>query len=207
MVNVIIIGTGGHAKVIADVVQKSGDNLVGFLDGITPEGDFLGYPVLGTDEDYVKFLECRFIIAIGNSKVRERIAKNMKDARWYTAIHPSAVVSEIQTSIGEGSMVCANAVVNPCATIGKHCIINTSACVEHDNIIKDFSHISVGSKLAGHVTIGKHTWVGIGATVINDIEICDDCYIGAGAVVVKNINFSGTYVGVPAKLLEHSVVI
>ncbi|MEE0266249.1 MAG: acetyltransferase [Acutalibacteraceae bacterium] len=200
MANVIIIGTGGHAKVVADIVKLSGDSITGFFNDIESTGTFLGYPVLGKTDVYEKYLDNKFIIAIGSTNARIAISEKLKNAEWYTAIHPTAVVSSIGTAIGEGSVVCANAVVNPCASIGKHCIINTNSSVEHDNTICDYVHISVGTKLAGNVTVGKGTWVGIGATVSNNISICDNCMIAAGAVVVNNISKSGTYMGVPARL-------
>ena len=96
----------------------------------------------------------------------------------------------------------ANAIVNPYATIGSHCIINSNATVEHDNRIEDFVHISVGARIAGTVRIGKRTWVGVGATVSNGISICEDCMIGAGAVVVRDIEMPGTYIGIPAHKLR-----
>lgn len=197
MKNVIIIGTGGHAKVIADIVLEAGDNLVGFLTNEPDKDFFLERPVLGSDLDYAQYRDNEFVIAIGNASARERLANNMS-VNWYTAIHPTAVISKIGVNIGAGSVVMANAVVNPNAQIGKHCIINTNATVEHDNVIKDFAHVSVGAKLAGTVTIGYKTWIGVGATVSNGISICENCMIGAGAVVVKDITVPGTYVGVPA---------
>ena len=93
----------------------------------------------------------------------------------------------------------ANACINSSAKIGKHCIINTGAIIEHDNIIEDYVHISPQVALGGTIKVGENTHVGIGATVKNNIEICSNCIIGAGAVVVKDIIEKGTYVGVPAK--------
>ena len=200
--NVIIVGAGGHAKVVADIILKNGDKIVGFLDGVHPCGEFIGYPKLGKDIDFVNFLDCYFIIAIGNASARERLAAMMKDAKWYTAIHPDAIISKIDTSIDEGSVIMANATINSGAHIGKHCIINTGCVVEHDNRIEDFVHISVGAKIAGTVSIGASTWIGVGATVSNNITICNNCMIGAGAVVVKDIRESGTYIGVPAKRIK-----
>lgn len=199
MKDVIIIGTGGHAKVVADIIELRGDHLKGFLTNDQTITTFLGKPVLGLDTDIEKFPDAYFIIAIGDASVRERIAASMPEAKWYTAIHPSAVISEIDTQIGAGTMVSAGAVINACATIGEHCIINTHATVEHDNKIEAFAHISVGAMLAGAVTVGKRAWVGIGTSVLGGITICDDAMIGAGAVVVKNIEKPGTYIGVPAK--------
>ncbi|MBE6903411.1 MAG: acetyltransferase [Ruminococcaceae bacterium] len=202
MKDVIIIGTGGHAKVIADIVLCSGDNLVGFLTSDCDKDTFIEKPILKDDKVYTEYKDCYFIIAIGDPNARERISNSMAGVKWYTAIHPSSIISAINTSVGEGTAVMANAVINPFAKIGNHCIINTHSTVEHDNVIEDFSHISVGAKLAGDVKIGKGTSVGIGATVSNGISICEDCIIGAGAVVVKSIEASGTYVGVPAKKIK-----
>lgn len=202
MRNVIIIGTGGHAKVIADIVLSSGDNLVGFLTSECNKDTFIGKPVLGNNTEFEKYRDNNFVIAIGNPDVRERIAFQMREVKWYTAIHPSAIVSSINVILGQGSVVMANAVINPYVQIGKHCIINTGAIVEHDNIVEDFAHISVGTKLAGSVKVGKKTWVGVGATISNGISVCENCMIGAGAVVIKNIDITGTYVGIPAKKIN-----
>lgn len=199
---VVIIGDGGHGKVIADIVRRSGDFVVGFLDDAAAAGEKIcGIPVLGEIAAYTAFTDCEFVIGIGNSELRQRIAERLREVTWYTAIHPTAVVSDFDVTLGEGTVIMANAVIQPSATIGKHCIINTSSVVEHNNTIDDFSHISVGAKLGGNVHIGLHTWIGIGATVSNGISICDRCMIGAGAVVVKSITTPGTYLGVPAKLL------
>ena len=95
-----------------------------------------------------------------------------------------------------------NAVINAGAKIGEHCIINTGAIVEHDNILENYVHISVGAKLAGTAHVGIATWIGIGASVSNNLSICENCMIGAGAVVVKDITESGTYIGVPARRMK-----
>ena len=200
---VVIIGASGHGKVIADIVLKSGDIVKGFLDDSEVLGDsFVGYPVLGKIKDFRNYLEYCFIVAIGNANIREMVANELNSVDWYTAIHPSAVISSIGVDIGAGSVIMPNSVVNSYAKIGKHCIINTSAIVEHDNYIDDFTHVSVAASLAGSVKVGKKTWIGIGAIVSNNVTICEDCYIGAGAVVVKDINKAGTYVGVPAKIIK-----
>ena len=205
--SVIIIGASGHGKVVADIVQKSGDRVVGFLDDNLNIGfSFINFPVLGTVDNYVKYKknDIEYVIAIGNAEIRERIAQKLFGVHWYTAIHPTAVISDIDTEVDDGTVVMANAVINTGSRIGKHCIINSGAVVEHDNHIADFVHISVGAKLAGTVNIGKRSWIGIGATISNNVNICADCIIGAGAVVIKNIEEVGTYVGVPAKRIDKS---
>lgn len=194
MKQVVILGASTHAHVVADIISANGDKLVAYLDDDTYSPD-----CGGTIEDYTHYVGCEFVIGIGNAAVREKLSQ--LPVRWYTAVHPSAVISPSAT-VGEGTVVMPNAVINAGASVGRHCIVNTSAVVEHNNAIEDFVHISVGAKLGGTVSIGKSTWVGIGATVNNNVSICGCCMIGAGAVVVKNITEPGTYVGVPARLQE-----
>lgn len=201
---VIIIGASGHGKVVADIILKSGDSVVGFIDDNPKlQNGFIGFPVLGMVEDATNYKEYKFVIAIGNADIRERIANEL-DLSWYTAIHPTAVISSIGVEIGEGTVVMANAVINSEAKIGSHCIINTGAIVEHDNRIDDFTHISVGVSLAGNVSIGRKSWIGIGSQIIQEKKICPDTVLGAGAVVIEDIQERGTYVGVPARRIMKS---
>lgn len=199
---VVIIGASGHGKVIADIIMQVGDYVKGFLDDADhlPEA-IEGIPVLGKISSYEKYNGCKFIVAIGNALIRKRIVNELKDARWYTAIHPSAQISCLGVTIGEGTVVMAQAVINSCTTIGRHCIINSSAVVEHDNVLSDYVHVSPGAVLAGTVSIGENTHIGAGAVVRNNINITSDCIIGAGAVVISNTVQRGTYVGVPARML------
>lgn len=199
---VIIIGAGGHAKSIANIIQLSGDEVFGFLDDNVNIGtEILDSKVIGKIEDAHKYLEYNFIIGIGNNNIREKIANENNDLFYYTAIHPSAVIAK-DVKIGVGSSIMANSVINVSSTIGNHCIINTGAIIEHDNIIQDYVHISPNASLAGTVKVGKYTHIGIGATVINNVDITKDCIIGASACVIKNIDIPGTYVGVPARKIK-----
>lgn len=203
MKKVIVVGTGGHAKVIADIILKSGDEILGFLDDNYNLNKFINFNFLGKISNYIAFKdEAEFIIAIGDSHIRDNISQNMSGAKWYKAIHPSAVISHIDVKIGEGSVIMANAVLNSCSFIGNHCIINTGSILEHDSKVEDFSHLSVGAKVAGNVTVGKHTWIGVGVNINNNIYITSDCMIGSGCTVVNNITEKGIYVGVPARKLE-----
>lgn len=93
----------------------------------------------------------------------------------------------------------AGVIINSCTKIGKGCIINTAATIDHDNMIEDYVHISPGVHLAGTVKIGQGSWLGIGSVVSNNVNIISGCNVGAGAVVVKSINEPGVYVGVPVR--------
>lgn len=204
---VIIIGAGGHAKVIADIIQKAHDDIIGFLDDKLEKGKKVisNYEIIGQLEDIERFQQkdedTYFIIAIGNNKIRKEIAEKYKDISYYIAIHPSAQIG-LDVVIEKGTVVMANACINSSAKIGKHCIINTGAIIEHDNILEDYVHISPNSALGGTVIIGENVHIGIGTTVKNNVSICSNCTVGAGAVVTKNIDKEGTYIGVPAKRLK-----
>ena len=197
---VILIGASGHGKVVADIVAAAGDTVVGFLDDDKSKQTCGGYPVLGAITQATKYPDCRFVIAIGNNGVRQRIAREL-ELPWYTAVHPSAVISP-SAMIGAGTVVMPRVVVNAEAKIGAHCIINTGATVEHENDLADYVHLSPGVALGGNVTVGEGTHIGIGACVRNNISICGGCVIGAGAAVVKDITEPGTYAGVPTRRLK-----
>lgn len=204
--NVVIIGAGGHAKVIADIIDKSKDIVIGFLDDNKTKGDIIvkekRYKVIGRIDDCRKIQlespEIEFVIAIGNNKVRKQIAERYENLKFYTAIHPSGQIA-LDVEIGEGTVIMANTSINTSAKIRRHCIINTGAIVEHDNILEDYVHVSPNATLCGTVQIGELTHIGAGTTVRNNISICHDCIIGAGSVVVKNINEPSTYIGIPAR--------
>ena len=198
---VIVIGAGGHGKVIADIIIKSGDRVIGFLDDGCTEKNILGYPILGKTEDCLKYKDKEFFIAIGNNAVRKKISEKYNMLKFYTAIHPSAVIA-MDVEIGEGSCVMAGVVINTSARIGKHCIINSGSVVEHDNKLADFVHLSPGAVLCGTVSVGECTHIGGGATVKNNTNISGDTVIGVGAAVVKDIDISGVYCGVPARIIK-----
>ena len=201
MNRLIIIGAGGHGKVIADNAVKNGYTDICFVDDHAV-GVRMGFPIIGTGEVLTALNDGKtdFVIGIGNNAVRKKISEKY-DINWVTLIHPSAQIA-MNVSIGKGTVVMANAVINVCTTIGEHCIINTSAVVEHDNVIGDYVHISPGAKLSGTVTVGKHTWIGTGASIINNVDICENVVVGVGSVVVKSIKTSGTYIGVPANKIK-----
>lgn len=195
---VIVIGAGGHGKVIADIIIKSGDRVIGFLDDGCTEKNILGYPILGKTEDCLKYKDKEFFIAIGNNAVRKKISEKYNMLKFYTAIHPSAVIA-MDVEIGEGSCVMAGVVINTSSEIGRHCIINTGAVIEHDNMIGDYVHVSPNATSCGTVKIGNSTHIGAGAVIKNNITIANDIVLGCGSVVVDNITETGTYIGVPAR--------
>lgn len=202
MKKLIIIGASGHGKVVADIAQKT-EKYTGicFLDDNPDVKECMGFPIIGKVGSFEEWIhEAEYIVAIGNSHVREKITNQLldKNATMATLIHPNACIG-MNVEIGTGTVVMAGAIINSNTKIGNGVIVNTASSVDHDNVIENYSHVSVGAHLAGNVHVKNHTWIGAGATISNNITVCEECMIGSGAVAVKNIEESGTYVGVPAR--------
>lgn len=198
----IIIGASGHGKVVADIAVKMNRwKEIVFLDDNQSIKKHLGFDVVGNTNDTNEYKErADFFVAIGDNSIRENIQERLMNNRFSiaTLIHPDAVIA-IDVEIGIGTAVMAGVVINTSTRIGDGCIINTSSSIDHDNMIKDFVHISPGVKLAGTVSIGTGTWLGIGSIVINNISIIERSLIGAGSLVIEDINTPGTYMGSPVR--------
>lgn len=204
----MVVGSSGHGKVVADIAQRMGYyQEIGFLDDDPSIKEAMGISVLGNCSEFSKFIVTSDIfVAIGNPVIRKRLLEQLVEmgAEIPIIIHPQASIGR-NVILDIGSVVMAGAVINPDAKIGKGCIVNTCASVDHDCILEDYVHVSVGAHLAGAVTVGENTWIGIGAVVKNNINICSDSMIGAGAVVVKDITETGTYIGIPAKRMSEKM--
>lgn len=192
-----IIGARGHGKVIADIARLRGYDELEFLDDDPSTITCGDIPVTGPSSDADK-KENALFVAIGNPAIRQRIMEAGRGKPFSILVHPNAVIAE-NSQIGEGSVVMAGAVINPCTVIGRGVIINTCSSVDHDCRIHDYVHVAVGAHVCGNVEIGNGTWIGAGSTIINNVRICDGCMIGAGAVVIKDIDEPGVYLGVPAR--------
>ncbi len=196
----IIIGAGGHGRVVRDIARSVGYRRTYFLDDERKDT----VETLGPIKDYEKYKSSAcFFVAIGDSATREKITESLiaSGCTLITLVHPNATVS-CDAKIGVGTVVMAGAVIGTGSTIGNGVIINTNSAVDHDCSISDFSHVSVGASLGGCVTLDRHVWIGAGATLINNVDVCEGCLIGAGAVVIRDLTESGTYVGVPARLMR-----
>jgi sugar O-acyltransferase (sialic acid O-acetyltransferase NeuD family) len=196
---VILYGGSGHAKVVLDCLEAQGGLVQGIFDDNPDLKELLGVPVVGQYRPHL-FPDQPLIIAIGNNRIRQRVAEVIRHG-FGTAVHPSAQVSRYATA-GEGSVVFHNAVVQAGAIVGRHCIINTAASVDHDSRLEDFVHISPNAALCGSVEVGEGTQIGTGASVIPGVRIGKWCVIGAGAVVTSDIPDFSVAVGVPARVIK-----
>lgn len=200
----MIIGAGGHGKVVADAAASTGHwQEIVFADGRHPELTHAGHWAVttdGNDLDKLDKVGCDFIVAIGDNKVRHKLHDELqtKGFKLVNVIHPAAIISE-HVELGLGNAIMANVTINVDAKIGNACIINTAATVDHDCVIADGVHISPGAHLAGQVEVGKRSWIGIGSTVNQLLVIGENVMLGAGSVAIENIPDGKTAIGIPAK--------
>ncbi len=206
---IVIIGGGGHAKVVASIIKKSGRfELLGYVDKQN-RGPLLGVPYLGADDVLpqlrAEHSPCAAVIGIGyigEGTLREHlIEKLLRFGFEMPAIISSHAVVNEEVKIEVGAVVMDGVVVNSGSQVGKYVILNTHSSIDHDCQIGDFVHIAPGATLSGGVTVGAHSLVGAGATVVQYKTVGDHCIIGAGAVVTKDCLEQGTYIGIPAKKL------
>lgn len=203
MNGVLILGAGGHAKVVADILRCRGTTVLGFLDDdpATWGTARLELPVLGGIATYRERMPGGLILGIGDIAARVALVERLgTDARtlWCNAIHPHATVAR-SVRLGRGVAVVARAVVNPDAILGDHSIVNTGATVDHDCAIGEHAHIGPGAHLGGGVHIGRGAFIGIGASVTPGLTIGDGAVVGAGAVVVADVPPHAMVKGVPAR--------
>jgi len=208
--DVLIIGAGGHAQVIADILLRQYEQLgklfpIGYLDDDKKLWGmkFLDITVLGAIEKLPEIKHDGIVIAIGNNNTRKELARQFASSGEYfiPVIHPSAVIAP-DVLLGNGIMICAGVVVNPGSVIGDHVILNTGSTIDHHNQINSYVHIAPGVHTGGEVVVEEGAFVGIGASVIPRVSIGAWSVIGAGAVVTKNIPPGVTAVGIPAKPLK-----
>jgi UDP-perosamine 4-acetyltransferase len=203
--NVVLLGSGGHAKVIIDILKTS-DSFK--LVGCTTAGnlkEIIGLPILGDDsilpELYKKGTKYAFI-AIGDNRVRDERANYVKEIGFelINAISPFTYISK-SAKLGTGIAVMAGAIIHTDAVIQDNVIVNTGSTIDHDCIIEESCHIAPGCNIAGNVRIGKGSFLGIGCKVVPKVSIGEWATVGSGAVVTKDLLGRITAVGIPARII------
>ena len=205
--SLLVVGAGGHGRVVADAAAASGLwASLAFLDDRYPGLRHSGpWPVIGTVVD-AKHLSGQFdsaVVGIGNNQRRLEILALLEKLGFAlpSVRHPRAAVS-VHAVLGRGTVVLANASVNIGAVLGDACIVNTNASVDHDCVLEHGVHVGPGSRLAGAVRAGTMSWIGIGASVREGGVIGARAIVGAGAVVIGQVEEGRTVVGVPARDLK-----
>jgi sugar O-acyltransferase (sialic acid O-acetyltransferase NeuD family) len=199
---VIVIGAGGHAKVVIATLQAAGFQVAAALDDEKSRWglELLGVSVTGpVSDEAVRGRSA--IIALGDNLVRRQLADKLAGADWISVVHPSATVHPT-VRLGEGTIVMAGAVIQPDADVGTHSIINTAATVDHDCLVGSFAHLAPGVHLAGEVRIADGVFLGIGTVVIPRKSVGEWTVVGAGSVVINDLPARVKAVGAPAKAME-----
>jgi sugar O-acyltransferase (sialic acid O-acetyltransferase NeuD family) len=209
MEKIIVIGGGGHAKVLFSIIKKSlVFELTGYVD-LNDQGKILGVQYLGNDSKLNELFSEGIInaaIGIGQINVTQKrfnIVENMKNTGFTfpPIISNDAIVNE-DVLIDEGTQIFDGAVVNSGTRIGKFSIINTKATVEHDCIVGDYCHIATSAVLSGGVEVGDFSMIGSNSVIVQYKKITSKCMIGSGCVVTKDISEEGVYIGNPARKLK-----
>ncbi|MEF9945173.1 MAG: acetyltransferase [Lachnospiraceae bacterium] len=208
---VLIVGAGGHAKVIIEAINQQRYQICGLLDKDDQYlgEDILGVKIIGQDSDAEAFYNegiTNAVIAvghIGNFEIRERAFHRLKQIgfQMINVIHPKSCVSK-SVIMGEGNVIMPGAVINAASILGNNNIVNTGAIIEHDVVLGDNVHLAPGTTTCGMVRIGNNTLIGAGTTIIQEIVIGSGVIVGAGSTVLQKIPDGVTAVGTPAKVLR-----
>jgi len=196
----ILMGAGGHARVVASAIEVMKQEVVCVFDPNTSITDLDGIQNKG-DSSPTEFPTAKLILTIGDNATRKRLATTVQH-EFGTVQHPAAIVDRL-VSVGLGSQILHGAIINRGSSVGNHCIVNTKASIDHDCIIEDFVHIAPGATLCGNVTVGEGTLIGAGATLMPNITIGKNVTVGAATVVTTSLPDNVTCVGVPGKIINN----
>lgn len=194
----LVVGAGGHGKVVAAAAIAAGHRVAGFLDDVHAGGTVLGLPVLGPVDRLSVPDGAMAVLAIGDNHARATLAARFSHVDWVVVVHPGAWVHE-SAQLGPGTVVMARAVIQPEARVGAHVIVNTAAVVEHECRVEDFAHLASGVVLGGKVHVGRSALLGTGAVVRTRATVGEGAVVGAGAVVIGDVPAHVAAVGCPAR--------
>lgn len=210
MEEIVVIGGGGHARVVITILRKLRRYTVkGFTDP-QKNGSLLGVPFLGSDDELAKLAgessPLNAVLAVGQiglgrtrAEIWQRVA--LPGLAFPSIVSPAAIVNE-EVQIGDAVVVMDGAVINTGAKLGTGVIANTHCTVEHDVQLGDWVHVAPGATISGGVSVGAFSMIGVGATIIEGRTVAGDIIIGAGATVVHDLAEPGTYVGTPARRIK-----
>ncbi len=188
-----IFGYGGHAREVACQINHP----VTFFVDDEFTNEFTS-PISSFDHE-----EYKIIVAVSDCYEREKIVKKLpKNTKYFTFIHPTAIIMDKNIKIGEGSFIGANSILTTNIKIGRHSILNRGNQIGHDVNVGDYFSAMPGAILSGNVIVGNRVYIGTNSSVIEKLSIVNDVKVGSNATVVRNINESGTYAGVPCKKIR-----
>jgi UDP-perosamine 4-acetyltransferase len=205
----IILGGGGHARVLADCLQLAGRTVLGFtaperLPPLAPGIEWLGDDTALAGHDPAAVALVNGLGSVGRTAARQQLFEELtaKGYDFAAVRHPTATLSGLDVAIGAGCQLLAGSLVGPGARLGDNVLLNSRAVVEHDCEVGDHCHVATGAILCGGCQVGSGVHVGAGATVIQGITIGNGAIIAAGAVVTKNVEPLTLVAGVPGRPRE-----
>lgn len=211
---IIILGAGGHARMVLEIIQLRQWSIAGIAAPVKPlEGAMSKIDWLGDDEqvyrqDPASVTLINAIGSVGNTLQRQKLYQQYK-ARGFSfvdAIHPTACVSPYQVELGEGIQLMPKAIINTNTVIGENVLINSGAIIEHDCKVGDHSHVASGAIICGGCNIGHGVHIGAGSTINQGINIGNGSVIASGAVVISDVTPHSLVAGVPATLKRAKAV-
>ncbi|MDA2923068.1 acetyltransferase [Acidobacteria bacterium AH-259-L09] len=206
---VVIVGAGGHGRVVLDVLRSAERRVIGFLDDNPSlhRTQVLGTPVLGSTRKAPRLVDkegASFLVGVADNVVRGKLMNRLRlfDVPFASVVHPAATVAS-DVMIESGVVVLAGAVVNTGSRLRVGSLVNTSASVDHDCDLGEFAQVQPGSVLTGGVVVGRYAFIGSRAVVLPLKSIGENAYVGAGAVVVRDVSSNEVVVGVPARVIKY----
>lgn len=199
---VLILGTGGFALELAELLMEAGAGIAGFL-GPSPDCQ-LPAAWLGDDSLMAEAAPGAAILAaVGSAGLRQKLLDGAVAAGREVGIfvHPAATLSP-SVIVGAGCMIYPNSTLHARVVLGRGVLVNSNVSVGHETVLGDFVNLGPGVSLGGRTVLGARTFVGIGASLIERLTIAEDAVIGAGAAVIAHIPHGGRWVGVPARPLD-----
>ena len=214
MKEIIIFGSGDHAKVVlTEILKLKNYKFVGFCDEIKEKNKTIcilknkKFKTIGSIKEINEILKNKKfygIIGIASNEVRKKIVqqtKGIKNLLWEKIVSKDAILNG-DVEIGEGTFISSGSLINSKTSIGKHCLINTRSSIDHDCNLDDFSGTGPGVIFGGNVKVGELSYVGIGSTVKDGVKIGKNSLIGAGSLELKNCEKDCVYYGSPVKKIR-----
>lgn len=203
----VIVGFSGFGREVLFLANRLGLEVEGFLDDnpAVQESEFAGVSVLGAVDQWRDYKGCKFVIAVGNPLVREKIYNKMLESgtpKFATLIDPAAIVVPGMTDVGEGSIICAGTVCTVAVNVGNHVIINLNCTIGHDVTMDDFVTIAPMVAVSGNVSMGRSVEIGTGASIRQGLKVGDGSMLGMGSVLTKDMPEKVVFFGSPAKCIR-----
>ncbi len=205
----IVLGAGGHAKIVLDILESGGKEIAGLTDAVQT-GKCLGYPILGPDSILEELKEQGINCAamgignVGKPAIRDKVYNYAKELGFAfpNVIHPTSIVSA-SAHLEEGIVAAAGSVINPDARIGSLAIINTGAVVEHEVTLGYGVHVAPNATVLGAASVGDNTFCGAGSVILPMVHVGKNVIIGAGAVIREDVPDDSVIVGIPGHIIKN----